>query len=235
MRDARSYPALFHRIFLSHLLVVLLCFVAAVILVDYMFAEGIALFLLRSPIILVPALLALIGIVGLLALWTAGSVAIPLDRAASLLRERKASERLGEILPKAGTEEVARLLLSMRQRLERDAAGPLPRPLVLRIDAHLNVHGCDIDTAARLGYTPDELRHLNLRSLLTDEATACRILSAMAGRDGGGGDDTGTSGSTVPIICAFRGAAERILHATCLLHPLPAEQYLLIGMMEKQI
>jgi hypothetical protein len=227
MRDVRSHPAVFHRVFLSHLLVVLLCFAAAVILVDYMFAEGIALFLLRSPIILIPALLALIGIVGLLALWTAGSVAIPLDRAASLLREHEASERLGEILPKAGTEEVARLLINMQQRLARDTAGCLPRPLVLRIDAHLNVHGCDIDTAARLGYTPDELRRLNLRDLLADTAGWRTVRSTIGALHA---EDTGA-----PVSCDFRAAAGRTIHASCMLHTLPDEQYLLIGMMEKPI
>ncbi|MFA6235511.1 MAG: hypothetical protein WC824_15150 [Bacteroidota bacterium] len=225
MREARSYPAMFHRVFLSHLLVVLLCFTAAVILVDYLFAEGVTLFLLRSPIILIPALLALIGLVGLLALWTAASMAMPLERASALLNEYDSSERLLQLLPKAGTEEAARIIIAAQQRLTREETRRPHRPFFLRLDSHLNVRDSDIDTAARLGYTPDELRRLNLRTVLADEGTIAVFRSAIAQLNNGGTPD--------PFPCPFRGAAQRTLMTSCMLYPMPDEQFLLIGMAER--
>ncbi len=225
MREARSHPALFHRVFLSHLLVVLLCFTAAVILIDYLFAEGVTLFLLRSPIILVPALLALIGIVGLLALWTAGSSAVPLDKASSLLSQYDASDRLLEILPDAGTEEVARMISATQQRLRREETRVPQRPLFLRIDAHLNVIDCDIDTAARLGFTPDELRRRNLRSCFASEDAAAALINAVAELRGGL--------DAARFSLRFSGAAGRMLHASCTAYLLPDLQFLLIGLAER--
>ncbi|MBE0644080.1 MAG: hypothetical protein IH600_08370 [Bacteroidetes bacterium] len=226
MREARSHPALFHRVFLSHLIVVLLCFTAAVILIDYLFAEGVTLFLLRSPIILVPALLALIGIVGLLALWTAGSTAVPLDRASSLLSQRDAAERLLELMPSAGTEEVARMINSVQHRLAQEESRVPQRPLFLRIDGYLNVRDCDIDTAARFGFTPEELRKRNLRGSCTGDndvkALRAGIESLRKGSD------------PVVFTCHFHGAAGRVLQTACTLYTLTGEQFLLIGMAERR-
>ncbi|MFZ1731433.1 MAG: PAS domain-containing protein [Bacteroidota bacterium] len=221
MREARSYPALFHRVFLSHLLVLLLCFAAAVILVDYLFAEGVTLFILRSPIILIPALLALMGLVGLLALWTAASTAVPLDHASTLLNECDPSERLLQLLPKAGTEEVARLLIATQQRLAREESRTPLRPLFLRIDTHLNVLDCDIDTAARLGYTPDELRRLNVRDILSDQHSLQdfrHVFNQLNNRE-----------IAIPFSCPFRAAGQRILQTSCTLYAMPDAQILLIG------
>jgi hypothetical protein len=225
MREARSYPALFHRIFLSHLLVLFLCFITAVITIDYLFAEGVALFLLRSPIIIIPALLALIGLVGLLALWTAASVAVPLDHASTLLNEYDPTERLLQLLPKAGSEEVARMIIATQQRLMREETRTPLRPLVFRLDAHLNILDCDIDTAARLGYVPDELRRLNLRNALIDEVSLEAVFSSISRLADGGTSDQ--------FHCPFRGAGMRRLQTTCLMYTLPDSQYLLVGIAER--
>ena len=222
MHEARRLPVLFHRIFLSHLIVLLICFVSALILLDYLFVDGISHFLAHSTIILVPVLLALIGLVGLLALWTAGTAAIPLERATDALHALDASEALERVLPGAHVEEVSRLLDAMRSRLGRGAA---LRPLFLRFDRHWNIADCDIDTAARLGFTPDELRRLNLRAVLAVPADYNLLHAAAA--------DIYDDAAREAVTIRFVGAAGRILPSSCLLYPLPGDEFLLIGIVGK--
>ena len=214
MPARRPLPNLFHRVFLSHLLVLLLSFVVALVLLDYLFVDGISHFLLRSPVILVPVLLAMIGVVGLLAIWTAGAAAAPLERAVDALQEHDSAEALGRLLPRARIDEIAAVIEAMQRRLGRT---PASRPLYLRLDRHGNVRGCDVDTAARLGGTPDELLRRNLRDLLADPAEAAAWLASA-------GDANPDAN-----LRRFRGPAGRILPADCRLHPLPGDEVLLIG------
>jgi hypothetical protein len=218
MHEPRRLPALFHRVFLSHLLVVLLCLITALILHDYLFVDGISHFLLRSPVILVPVMLALMGIVGLLALWTAGAAAMPLDRAADALREPDAAQALERLLPSTGVDEVARLVDGVRQHIARE---PAQRPLYLRLDRHGNIADGDVDTAARLGLTPDALRRRNLRDLLPDTAAVQALLAAQASTEADTAMDAG--------LVTFVAAAGRRLHARCLLYSLSGNEILLIG------
>jgi hypothetical protein len=218
MHQPRRLPVLFHRIFLSHLIVLLICFVSALILLDYLFVDGISHFLAHSTIILVPVLLALIGLVGLLALWTAGAAAIPLERATDALHSLDATEALERVLPGARIDEVSRLLVAIRARLDR---GTIFRPLFLRLDRHWNVADCDIDTAARLGFTPEELRRRNLRALLAVPADF-NLLRLAAEKV-----QENAASEAVPL--RFVGAAGRILPSHCLLYQLPGDESLLIG------
>jgi len=172
MKQRSRHPALFHRVFLSHLLILLLCLGSGVILVDYLFVDGVKLFLQRDPIILIPALLALIGIVGLLALWTAGSVATPSERLVRALEIRADSEALEALLRNAGTEEIEDIIAAVRERLERSEHSAASRPWLWLVDDHLNIQWTDIDTAARLGSTPDEACRMNLRAFIPTPLTA---------------------------------------------------------------
>ncbi|MBR9977856.1 MAG: hypothetical protein KFH87_07185, partial [Bacteroidetes bacterium] len=154
--------------FLSHLVIVLLCFVLALVLIDYLFVGGIHHYLLHTPLILIPVMLGLTGIAGLLALWTAGAVTFPLVRLQEALTAVPASAALKNLRAKAGTEEVANLIDVLIGNLERQESHGTPRPFVLRLDQYFNILDADIDTAARLGHTPASIRHLNLRALLAD-------------------------------------------------------------------
>lgn len=216
--ESRRFPNLFHRVFLSHLFVLVLAFATALVLIDYLFVDGITHFLSRSPIILVPVVLAMIGIVGLLALWTAGAAALPLDRAVDALREHDPAAALARLLPDARIDEVATLVDAMQRRLRRE---PARRPFFLRIDRHGNVLDCDVDTAARLGAIPEKLRRVNLRSVLPEKGdfAALRENSAAAR----------TSGVPASVTLRFHGAAARILPTDCLLYPLSGDHTLLIG------
>lgn len=218
MAGKQRLPNLFHRVFLSHLLVVLLCFVVAVVTLDYLFLDGMSHFLLRSPVILIPVMLAVIGVVGLLALWTAGSAALPIDRMIDALQEHDATAALSRLLPDTRVEEVAALVDALHHRLSR---APARRPLFLRLDRLGNVRDCDLDTAARLGRVPDELRHANIRTLLAGsgdyETLRAVHASAMA------------AAMPTTLSLRFLGAAGRLLSADCLLYPLPGDEYLLVG------
>lgn len=222
MHESRRHPALFHRIFLSHLIVLLICFLSALILLDYLFVDGISHFLAHSTIILVPVLLALIGLVGLLALWTAGAAALPLERAADALHSVDPAGALERVIPDARVDEVSRLLEAMRARFGR---GTALRPLYLRLDRHWNIADCDIDTAARLGFTPDELRRRNLRAVLAVPADF-PLLHAAA-------EKQRDNASSEAVTLRFAGAAGRVFPVSCLLYLLPGDETLLIGIVGK--
>jgi hypothetical protein len=150
---------------------------------------------------------------------------LPLDRASSILDGYDPAERLLHLLPKAGSEEVARVLISTQKRLSREEARRPLRPLFLRLDAHLNVRDCDTDTAARLGYTPDELRRLNLRALLNDARSLDTFRQVISRLHAGDTPDL--------FRCPFHAAAGRTLQSTCMLYAMPDGQFLLIGAAER--
>ena len=226
MHVPRHLPALFHRVFLSHLLVLAISFVTALILFDYLFVEGIAHFLVHTPIILIPVLLALIGLVGLLALWTAGAVALALDRTATALDDIDPPTALERLLPEARIEEVARIVAVLRRKTGHDG---MLHPLFLRCDVHLNVCDADVDTAARLGHTPEQLRRQNLRTLLVTADDAARLRDAARALRADRATHAPTRDAARELVLHFRGAAARILPVRCLLYLLPGDETLLIG------
>ncbi len=172
MASPPSPPAHFLRLFLSHLVVVLLCLVAGLILVDYLFAEGLRYFRQHSPLILIPVLLGLIGLAGLLALWTSAVITIPVERLTEVLRSNPGAGQLGAFRDRAGCEEHAALIDGVIDLVARYNHPDALHPFTLIIDPLLNIRGGDISTAARLGMLPSELEGLNLRALIakTDDA-----------------------------------------------------------------
>lgn len=178
MKHERTHPALFHRVFLSHLLTVLVCFVAAIILIDYLFVANTHLYLLRNPIILIPALMAIVGISGLLALWSAGGGAVPLGRLTELFNQRAAADEFLRLRDEAGIEENAELIDAIHAYLKRQA-GAAPRPLTFTLDERLNILHTDADTAARLGYTAADLQRRNMRVLLESAEDRAMLQDVM--------------------------------------------------------
>ncbi|MDT8325729.1 MAG: hypothetical protein RRA94_16560 [Bacteroidota bacterium] len=214
----RQHPPLFYRIFLGHLLVVLLCFVVAVLLLDYLFVERLSLYMQRTPLILVPVMLALIGIAGLSALWTAGSAALPLGRFTELLESDASPDALLAELDRARTEENADLLCALHGRLTRQAHRYRARPLYMQLDRHLNILAADADTAAQLGAVPGELARKNLRSFLHADCDAAPLLQGMS-----------APSAHFATGLTFRGAGGRPLQAHATLHAIGADRWLLLG------
>lgn len=213
----RTHPPLFHRIFLGHLLMVLLCFVTAVVLLDYLFVEGLALYMQRTPLILVPIMLALIGVAGLSALWTAGSAALPLDRITKLLDSDAAPDALLAELETARTEENADLIRAVHGRLTRQAHRYRARPFAMQIDTHLNILATDADTAALLGAVPEEMTGRNLRAYLHPACEIGPLLTRLGGT------------AAFETALQFHAASSRPLHAQASFQPLPGERWLLLG------
>jgi hypothetical protein len=214
----REYPPLFHRIFLGHLLMVLLCFVIAVVLLDYLFVEGLALYMQRTPLILIPVALALIGLAGLSALWTAGSAALPLDRITRLLDGDASPDALLAEHDRVRTEENANLLTALHGRLTRQANSGRARPLYMQIDSHLNIIATDAETAALLGAVPEEMTAGNLRSYLHEDSDVTPLLGAL-----------GDPPATRELEMRFRAAGARTLRARAVLHPLGMNRWLLLS------
>lgn len=204
MAKERKRAAIFHRIFLSHLLVLLLSFIAALILIDYMFADGIRHFLLRSPLILIPALLAMIGLAGLLALWTAGAIALPLDAISEVMHGDVSEAELAELRARIRVEEHDALLASLAAQMRRLSARCRHRPLLLTVDALLNVHDMDVDTSARLGLAHDA-RGGTLRVLFAESDAARSCAEWLRERQGAG-----------EMRFALRGAGDRRIEASWL-------------------
>ncbi len=214
----REHPPLFHRVFLSHLLLVLLCFVIAIVLLEYLFVEGLALYMQRTPLILIPVSLALIGIAGLTALWTAGSAALPLDRITRLLDRDASPEALLAEHEHARTEENADLLNALHGRLKRLERNERSRPLYMQLDMHLNIIDTDVETAARLGVIPEEMARGNLRQYLHEDTDIAVLLRALA-----------DASATQELDAFFKAAASRVLRVRVILRPLGQGRWLLLG------
>ncbi|MAT39955.1 MAG: hypothetical protein CL946_10170, partial [Ectothiorhodospiraceae bacterium] len=66
-RTGDKKPTIFLRLYLSHLLMLAAIFLSGVLLIDYLFQDGIKYYLSKQPIIILPVVLGLIGIAGILA------------------------------------------------------------------------------------------------------------------------------------------------------------------------
>ncbi len=220
-KPPRALPALFHRVFLSHLIVILLCFTAGLILVDYLFADGLIYYRIRSPLIVIPALLGLIGLSGLLALWTSGSIAVPLQRLSEALKQDAAASELLALRGRMGTEEGAQLAeeaagILTRSELRRDS-----RPYTLVVDSHLNIITVDVDTAARLGSLPEEMIRLNLRDILTSDLSVSELLFWIT--------SASPHASSRSLNLTMHSAANREISLRWHVLPLPGGIFLLTG------
>jgi hypothetical protein len=200
---------------------VLLCFGAALILVRYLFAEGVQFFLLRDPIILIPALLAVIGIAGLFALWTTSAATSPIDRLISYLNNGSDAEELLSLRTFAGTDENDMLIAAVHNRFQQSDHGAESRPYFLLVDSHLNVTWTDIDTAARLKHTPAEAVRLNLRELSADAAQVQNLLEKLRGNS--------DRREITAMSLTLHSTGDRILDLTFRIHTLNSGSYLLIG------
>ena len=221
MAASTSHAPLFHRVFLGHLLLLLAAFITGVILLDYLFVEGLALYLQRTPLILIPTMLALIGVAGLLALWSSGSAAIPVDRITGLLDADVSPDTLIAELARARTEENAALLGALYGYLIRRDESGRAKTLLLVLDRHLNIVATDANSAARLGRTPAELRNRNLRDLLAGKSALPAQLLLL------GDDEAGEPEGTFTLQIAAAGG--RGINAELQLLPLPGERWLLHG------
>ncbi len=120
MKTPIQRPSIFLRLFLSHLLMLLFSFGVGLFVFDALFAPGLRPFLQRSPSILIPAVLALIGVAGLLAVWTATSLTHPLERLVNSIGDEDAATELEDIAASAPLEiaELAQALHASRQIAE---------------------------------------------------------------------------------------------------------------------
>ena len=85
----KKLPTIFERIFLSHLIVLLLTFTAIVLLYFYLIGSDFRIFLKHSPVILVPLSLFLVGIAGLLAAWATRVIVQPLEKTTHAVRSKE--------------------------------------------------------------------------------------------------------------------------------------------------
>jgi hypothetical protein len=186
MKTARQYPGVFHRVFLSHLVLLLVVFIAAVLLFFYMVAPGTAQYFIRNPAIIIPSVLALMGIAGLLSLWTASAIAVPLDRSTEALKSLDFDE-LRTIMREAGSEEMHALLEEIAACEQRADDNPFRSIterfsfIVLETDTHLNIRSIDPEGAAQFELTNGDHLKRNFRDLVSVDARtdASPILYAL--------------------------------------------------------
>jgi PAS domain S-box-containing protein len=114
---------MFLRVLLSHLVVVLLCLVAGALTFDYLFGTGVRYFLVHDPVFLLPVMLVLIGLAGLLAVWTTAGMSLPLESMTEALAASDRDARLEELSNGRHTAESRQLLDALRETLAH-----APRP-----------------------------------------------------------------------------------------------------------
>ena len=120
MKRHSSRPTIFLRLFLSHLLLLLLCFAAGLGVFDFIFAPGVSLFMERTAAILLPVLLALIGVAGLLALWASAGITISVEKMTDRLLDPAAQD--GPFANSKQTpQEIAELIAALNRRLSSSA------------------------------------------------------------------------------------------------------------------
>ncbi len=116
--STRPLAGMFLRIVLSHLLVVLLCLIAGGLTFDYLFGSGVRYFLVHDPIFLVPVMLVLIGLAGLLAVWTTAAMARPLENVTEALHAPDSLTLLRMQTADRHTDESRQLLDAITRALE---------------------------------------------------------------------------------------------------------------------
>lgn len=152
---------MFLRVMLSHLVVVLLCLMAGAATFDALFGTGVRYFLVRDPILLVPVMLILMGVAGLLAVWTTAGMSRPLESMTDALDDDDPVARLAALSEARHTAESRQLLDGMRAALARvhapAPASGLPsvqtRPLV-ELDAAGIIVSVSPAAAALVGSSP---------------------------------------------------------------------------------
>ncbi|MDH7514563.1 MAG: hypothetical protein QHI48_01630 [Bacteroidota bacterium] len=156
----RELPTIFLRLFLSHLLLLFIACSSAFTVFSWLFAPGVSLFLRHSPVVLLPVILALIGIAGLLALWTANAIRIPLQSLPDSIKtgiEKRIPNRFFRV------QEIAELVLQLSHRAEEGEDGEMraepEQPLMDTNDEYHVVVTVDNDFLIRgiLDYASDLL------------------------------------------------------------------------------
>lgn len=107
-------PSIFLRLFLSHLTLVLICFACAVGVFVYLFPSTAQPILAHSPLLIIPVVLAVIGIAGLLTTWTASAISASLGAVERALTGDDPLTELHALTREAGTKEAAELVTSLR-------------------------------------------------------------------------------------------------------------------------
>ena len=145
----KERPSIFLRVFLSHLMLLLLSLVTAAMLFAYIFAPGVKMFMQHSPALVLPALLGLIGIAGMLSLWTAAAISLPIEDLTETLRgrTRPPATHGGRIDP--GTAEVTRLAELLSLALPESDHAP-ESAAVSESATAVGSFFVDIDAAARI-------------------------------------------------------------------------------------
>ena len=121
-RTGDKKPTIFLRLYLSHLLMLAAIFLSGVLLIDYLFQDGIKYYLSKQPIIILPVVLGLIGIAGILAAWTAQGIAEPFSRIARALDSDDPVTKLRTMGGRSHNAESAWIHAAIRKYQETSAS-----------------------------------------------------------------------------------------------------------------
>lgn len=178
-----SHASIFLLIFLSHLLLLLVCFTAVVGLFWYLFAPGVKMYLVRSPLIVLPVILGLMGIAGLIASWIAYRIGRPLESLANTLtgvdaqpglyREgRPLTQETHELIEALRVFETAQRYRPKRESISRRMTS-IDSLLVVDVDSLGVVRAENALTRELLGIEPEAKLLDALPSISEKERTTC--------------------------------------------------------------
>ena len=185
----KDRPTIFLRVFLSHLLLLLVSFITVAALYSYLFAPGVKLFLARSPMLILPAILGLIGIAGMLALWTSAAIAIPLDELADRLAHRHDRKPTHHGAMDSGTKEVGRLadLLNAAipasiERAPEESAVDSPAPvgsLIVDVDNEFRITGVSASVELLFSMRAEEIAGKPFHEVFSDPGHRTAVHEAL--------------------------------------------------------
>jgi hypothetical protein len=171
MNDNKQFPTIFLRLFFSHLLIVLICLFVFIFVFRWVFAPGVKIFIVRNPLIVVPAVMILLGLAGLIALWTSTTIAIPLESITEALHSGAPLQSLAQAFRNAGTEEASRLIVHLTPYVESyatatPASSDGPAVFIIHTDiaerfTGMNAYAKDVFSSA-----PDVLSEIDFTSFL---------------------------------------------------------------------
>ena len=178
-------PSIFQRLFLSHLILLALSFLSAVVLFLHLFAPGVKMFLLHNPLLVLPVVMLLILFAAILSSWAAGILATQLEEIILDIARRQGEPVPGPRSLKNRVQEIDELqeLIAHLDPVSGSRTPDSDRSSTgivhVALDQDFRITGLDPETERIIGVAPDEARGKLFVDLFCDAAYRASVSYRM--------------------------------------------------------